>query len=508
MAKKGIIKSAAILTASGIINRILGFVYRIYMSNVIGAEGMGLYQLIMPIYSLAWSISCSGFTTTLSKLISAEQAKGEYGNMGRILKQSLVITSGLGLLLSVLLFFNAEFAAANFVKDERLILSLKILSLSFPFMAAGSCIRGYFYGLQETTVPAVSQVFEQLVRMAAIFALSHKLIPMGLEFACAAAVIGIFLGEFFSFLMIIFSYKYFKAKNSFNKKPSYTTFDSFILIFSMSLPLTLNRVSGSLLLSIENMMLPQRLQLSGLTGSQAMEEFGKISGMAMPLIMFPSAILVSLAISLVPAISEALAVNNMKRINFTVSKVLLFTNIIGICAAGFFILYSGNLGSIIYNEDIAEILIYLGIMCPFTYMNTTFSGILNGFGEQVFIFKNSLLSSAISIFFVWTSVPIIGIKGYILGSFVALCVVCSLSIFKIRKVSHMSIDFGNWFLKPSLAITAACLTVNLFKDLLFFYLGDVLGLLAGTLILGLIYIIAVVSIGTISRNDMKILFKR
>jgi len=138
--RKKILTGALILTAAGIITRILGFVYRVYMSNLMGAEGMGLYQLIMPIYTLAWSISCAGFNTTVSKLTAQERAKGEYGNMTRMLKQSVIITTGLGALLTVALFFGAELLSVHFFNDMRTLLPLQILSLAFPFMAAGRCI--------------------------------------------------------------------------------------------------------------------------------------------------------------------------------------------------------------------------------------------------------------------------------------------------------------------------------------------------------------------------------
>ena len=140
MRGKTILKGAAILTAAGIITRLLGFAYRIFMSNVMGAEGMGLYQLIMPIYMLAWSISCSGFNTAVSKLVAQERVKGEFGNMRRVLKQSVLITTVMGFLLTIILYFGAEPIAVHIIRDTRAIMPLQILSLAFPFMAAGACI--------------------------------------------------------------------------------------------------------------------------------------------------------------------------------------------------------------------------------------------------------------------------------------------------------------------------------------------------------------------------------
>ncbi len=127
-----------ILTLASLFTRVIGFGYRIWMSNLIGAEGMGLYQLIVPIYGLAWSLSSSGFATTVSKLTAAENAKREYGNMGLILKQSVLISSCIALVLSVGVYFFADYIAIAVLKDARIVTSLKILAVMFPFMAAGA----------------------------------------------------------------------------------------------------------------------------------------------------------------------------------------------------------------------------------------------------------------------------------------------------------------------------------------------------------------------------------
>ncbi|MCL2616791.1 MAG: oligosaccharide flippase family protein, partial [Defluviitaleaceae bacterium] len=117
---KKIVAGALILTIAGVITRVLGFVYRVYMSNLIGAEGMGLYQLIMPVYSLTWALTCSGFTTTVSKLTAQEKAKGELGNVRRILKISVAATTFLGLAVGAVLFFMADSIAAHFFNDVRI----------------------------------------------------------------------------------------------------------------------------------------------------------------------------------------------------------------------------------------------------------------------------------------------------------------------------------------------------------------------------------------------------
>lgn len=503
MSKRTVIESALILTAAGFITRILGFVYRIYLSNTIGAEGMGLYQLIMPVYSLAWSIACSGFTTTISKLTAEEKAKGQHGNIGRILKICVSISTVIAIILTFVLYGMAGFVAQAFFKDERLLLSLRILALCFPFMAAGSCIRGYFFGMQESMVPAVNQVLEQIVRMSIIFALITRFPHSDLAVTCAICVIGIVAEEIFSFAYIYISFKRRRRKSRVKSLPTYSVSKSLAIIGAMALPLAANRICGSLLAAIEDILIPQRMTLYTSSKTNAMVAFGQISGMAMPLIYFPSAILHAISVSLVPAISESAATGNFKKINITISRVMLFSTIIGIGAASLFVVFSSELGLIIYNQDIGHMLFILGFMCPFLYIQMTLGGILNGLGYQVFIFRNSLLSSIINIAFIYFLVPVKGTDGFILGWFVSLLIVCVLSLEKLNKSISLDIQIVNWFIKPILAAAGPALAMRLFaKKYLFVLFGERIGLLIAVLTLAVLYLLLILATGAIKISDI------
>jgi len=519
--KKKILTGALILTAAGVITRILGFVYRIYMSNLMGAEGMGLYQLIMPVYTLAWSIACAGFNTTVSKLTAQERAKGEYGNMSLMLKQSVVITSVLGILLTFALYFGAELMAVYFFNDMRTMLPLQILSFAFPFMAAGTCIRGYFIGLQETKIPAINQVLEQVVRMIVIYFIAAAFVPRGLEYAAAAALIAIVAEEIFSFVFVFIAYKRHKrglrqllsktskTQQAERARPTLTAMQSFVLIMTMALPLTGNRVAGSLLTAWENVLIPRQLQVYGLPAAEAISEFGRIQGMAIPLIFFPTAVLTALSVTLVPAVSEAAAARDMRGISSIASKALLFAAVTGMGAASLFFFFAHELGMAIYNQPIGLMLQLLGIMCPFIYMQILLSGVLNGLGCQMFIFRNSLISSGICIAFIFLLVPHFGLVAYIFGWLVSLVVVIGLGLHKIRQFMPLDMQFSRWLLRPLLAAAAAGLVARLAADrFLLEAAGLYIGLVLAVALLGIIYLLGVLMSGSISREEIKRLFLR
>lgn len=520
--KKNIVTSSIILIFSGLITRILGFVYRIYMSNIIGSMGMGLYQLVMPIYTLVWSITCSGFNTTISKLTSAEKAKGQYGNIRRFLIQAIVLTTGLAVLISLIMLFFADFIATTIFNEPRITLSIQVLAFAIPFMAIGSSIRGYFYGLHDAIIPAISQILEQIVRLFVVYVVAARFMGRGIEVTIASMMVGVAAGEFIACIYVFLSYKDYnpsdekrkkdrgsnrktakQIRKSFSNLETYTSKKSLYTLVAMSVPLSLSRVTGSLLSTLENILIPQRLMAFGMTQSEALSEFGKLTGMAMPLIQLPSVVLVALSISLVPAISEALAIKDYDKINNTVAKTMVFSMVVGVGGSAVFITFSDVLGELIYSQDIAFMLIYLGLLSPFLYANSLLTGVLNGLGLQVFIFRNSLLASIISISSIYFLVPIIGIYGFIFGWFMSLLLLCGINIWKIHHTAHINIDLINWFLKPTLCALFSIIVLGLIKDWFISAVGALPATIVLVLTMGIIYLGMVILSGCLKWSDLK-----
>lgn len=501
MRKKSVVKGAAILTAANLITRVMGFFYRIYMSEAIGAEGIGLYQLVMPIYMLSWSITSSGFSTTVSRLTARENAKGNHSNISRIIITSVLLCIAVSFAVALIMFFGADMIAENIIKDGRTAISLKILAFSVPFMAVGSCVRGYFLGMQRQTVPAASQVLEQSVRIASILVLAPLLSSKGLEYSCAAAVIGVLLGEAFSCIFTIISYNGFKYKDSCGRKADLSAFKCLVLILSMSIPLAATRVSASMLTAFENILIPQKLQAFGETGESAMSIYGNLTGMAIPLIQLPSALLVAIATALVPTITEAVAVGNKRRISETVSLTIMFTSMIGIGTACLFAVFPYELSVAVYDRyELGSLLIKLVPACPLLYMQIVLSGMLNGLGQHVFIFRNNIISSVINIIFICYLVPLYGTDAYITGWCVSLMISVALSVYKVKRLTNIKLDVINWVLKPIISaaaggLTAKCVLNCLVPSRLVYVLIAVFMLI--------MYIVFLFAMGAIGIKDLK-----
>ncbi len=502
MRKKTLVRNTLILTAASLITRVLGFIYRVYLANTIGALGMGLYGLIVPLYILCWSIACSGFTTTISKEVSTYSAKNDYVSMRKVLKYGSLMSVSIASLLSFILYIFANFIAKRFYNDTDLVLPLKVLSTCIPFMALGSCIRGYFFGIQSSTVPAISQLLEQSTRMAVVFLLASTFIPMGKSYAVTLCIIGIAISEIVSCLFVLICVKKIKYKKyTSTTKISNTQIVTAIVL--MALPLTLNRVSGSLLSTVENMLIPIKLQAFGLTQTQAIESFGKITGMTIPIVYFPSALLTSISISLVPAISESISIGNKNAINSLVRKTILFTVIIGGLSGSIFTCFSKELGMVIFNQDLQKHLFIFGLMCPFLYMQMITGGILNGLSEQLFIFKNSLLSSIIVIFFIYFFMPQFGLNAFLFGLFVSVILTNTLALNKIGQKSQTQTKIYDIFLLPMLSGLASVLVTKLiYKNFIQNIFSDSFALIFGAIFISIIYLFFIVISGTIKFSEI------
>ncbi len=499
MKTDSIIKSTVYLTLAGIITKLLGFAYRVYMSNELGAEGMGLYQLIMPIYFLAWSITCSGITTTISKLTSEAVGKRDYTSIRQYFWQCISITTIVSIIFSIIVFIGSNFIAVTLLHEPRVITSIKILSLAFPFMAIGSCIRGYFYGLQKSSIPAISQVVEQFIKIIIIFLLVTYFGELNLVYA----ILGIVLSEFIAFLYVCFE---FKKYNNFNGYSNIEVFSSKTLgiILSMSIPLTTNRILTSLLSTYENILIPIKLQEYGLTRTEAISLFGQVTGMALPLIFFPSSLLMAISITLVPAISNAKAQNNIKAVNSNIKKSLIFTAFTGFWSLTFFVIFSKHLSLLIYNQDISLIIMYLGFLSPFLYFQMILGGILNGFGNHLTLFINNICSSIITIISIYFLVPTIGITGFLIGLILSFMYVCFMNYSKIKTNCSVRLNFFSLTIKPALSSLCAILILKyIINNIAFMSDANYISLILGTILMSFIYLFFTIGTGFITIIDIK-----
>ncbi len=504
MAKNTLIKSTIILTSASLFTRIIGFFYRIYMNNELGAYKMGLYQLLMPVYMLAWSLICSGFTTTISKLASEYNSTRDYKALKKLLFYSVLFSFIVGVVTMVVCLTFTDFIVTKFLKEDSLFIPLKIIAISFPFMAIGSCIRGYFLGLQQPETPSKSQVIEQLTRISliAIFIYIYGTLTINI------AILGITFAEIVSCLYVVLKYHQHRKSNDFTYHKGITSKSNIVVssIILSTIPLTLNRVSHSLLHAVENVLINDSLVSYGFQREEALAEFGKITGLTFPLVYFPTTIILSISISLLASISSLQAKNNYYKINDLLKKVFTFTLVLGMFFASVFTVFANELGVLLYDTNISMYLFYFGISSPLIYLQMIYGGILNGLGKQFHLFINGTIASMIIITSIYLLVPKIGIIGFIIA-FLASSLYANLAnYFIVKKEVNLSFSILRLSIKPFLCGTLSIIAMLYYKSTLSntydFLTVTVLGM-----ILSCVFTVFLIVFGIISFKDIKKVLK-
>lgn len=439
--KNNLIRGTLILTISGLLSRLLGFFYRVFLSRAIGAEGMGLYQLIFPVYMLSYGITVSGIQTAISRMVSARTANGQWKSARRILFLGICLSLSLSVPVAGFFLFFPDFTANFFLKNASTASLLRIMALAIPFGSFHACVDGYFLGIRKPSVPAIRQLLEQCTRFVVLFPLYYGLFSPNIKISPVTAVVILVTEEsvsaIFSLCAMIIDIviPYFSQKShslsSFSK--SNLLSDQKELI-SIALPLTGNRILVCILQSMEAGLLPVLLQYSGYSSAKSIQIYGILTGMALPMILFPTAVTSSLSSMLLPAVSAAQMQKSKAQIRRLIQKSSLSCIGIGLLFALFFLFFGHPLTTFLFQNTLAGYYVQsFAFICPLLYLNPVLFSILNGLGKSSDVFWYNLISLIFRLGFILLSVPALGISGYFTGLFFSqmLCFfLCSQSIRK------------------------------------------------------------------------------
>ena len=418
--KQTILRGAFILTATGFLCRFMGFFYRIFLSRTFGEEGVGLYQLIFPVYSLGFALTAAGLETAISRTVAQKMSMGRKKEAKDILILSLIFSTFLSVICMLVLQKHATYIAQNLLGDARCGPLLIPLSYAFPFAAIHSCICGYCYGMKETKIPALSQLVEQTVRILAVYAFYVILTTKGNRVSVVIAVMGLVIGEMASALYAIQSLTHTTpifAHWTF----TYTDLRHRLQeLIPLSAPLTANRILITLLQSVEAVSIPARLQLYHHSTSEALSIYGVLTGMALPCIFFPSAITSSISIMLMPTVAEIQATSNEREMSGIIKKVTGSCFILGLGCCFLFLMLGNWMGSTLFNSAMAgKFIITLAWMCPFLYTNSALMSVINGLGKTTHTFFINSFSLVVRIASIFIGIPLFGIQGYLWGMLVS-----------------------------------------------------------------------------------------
>mgnify|MGYP000316298625 CR=1 FL=1 len=376
-----LLKGTLLLTGAGFITKIIGFIYRIFLSQTIGAEGMGIYQLIFPIHTLCFALSVGGIQTAISRFTAARASLQDEQGARDIFVLSGILSTAIALIVSLILYDNASWFAVHILLEERCTSLLKLMAFSIPMGTLHSCVNGYYYAKKKMSIPAASQLLEQCARVGVSYGLFLILTEQGLSITPMLAVAGLVGGELvsmiFSLLVILWDYR----KAGYRLRNLRSPGKDMKEILAFSFPLTCSRLLVNVLHSIESVLIPGHLRLYGLDNGSALSIYGVLTGMALPLILFPSAITNAVSTVLLPSVAEQQAVGNHQAIRRAIFLSAKYCLILGFLSTAFFFFSGDFLGLALFkNEFAATFIKTLAFICPCLYLSGTLSGILNGLG--------------------------------------------------------------------------------------------------------------------------------
>lgn len=418
--RSSLIKGTLILTLAGTLSRFIGFFYKIFLSRTIGAEALGIYQLIFPLFAFCLALSCGGLQTAISRYAASSKTD-------RIARSYLTIGTTLSLVLSfccaVFLFRYADFLSLHLLGEARCEPLLRIMAVAIPFACIHACISGYYYGRKKAGIPSASQLVEQLIRVLGVWLVCSILTEQQQKFTAAIAVWGLVFGEIASALFSLTALSAKKntvfRKSAFQKTTNTAFYDLKARtsnLCSMAIPLTINRVSLSLAQSLENILIPLSLRSFGYSSEDALSVYGILTGMVFSTIMFPAVLSNSLSAMLLPEIAKAQAEKKEQQIAHLIRKTIESSLVLGFLCTLLFLLGGSYIGVFLFGNHLAGVYIRtLSWISPFMFLSGTLCSILHGFGKPKTVLALNIIGSCIRIFCIFYFVPTIGIRGYLWG---------------------------------------------------------------------------------------------
>lgn len=472
MKEQNLITSTLILTATSFLTRTIGMISSVFLSQILGAEGIGIYELLMTIYMTAVVFASAGLCVSVSRLVAEALGKNQVGNIAQIMRVAVSFGFVMSLLVSILLFISAPLVSNYFIHDNRAIPGLRLLTLSIPFMTCSSCFKGYFYATKKTAYPASADILEQFIKVGLLISLVNLYAPKGIVYAYGAIGIGFTIGEMtsWSYLLALFILDRRRAKKHPTSTATTSTKNVFIKLLGVLLPIASISYIGYVFLSVENILIPSGLKKYSGTFTSSISTLGILKGMVFPILFFPSAFLTAFSTTLIPEIAKANVLKHKKRVTYTTNRVLQLTFILSILVVAIFVSYGNELGFIIYKTaEVGPLLCILSLVVPFIYIEVVSDGILKGLNEQVSCLKYSMLDAITRVILIYFFLPIKGINALIAIIMMSCILTSTLNFNRLIVVTQIKMRPINWLLKPAIAAAFSSSYSRLIINKLFRY---------------------------------------
>ena len=472
MSGKSFVKGALVLSIAGILAKCLGALYRIPFARLASDECGAIYALVYPIYNLLLALSTAGIPLALSKLVAEYEEQGKSGMSLRILKLSLLLLASVGIIVSVALFISADWIATNVWEVPGAALSIRAITPAMLFTCIQAVFRGYFQGMQQMVPTALSQITEQFVRVGVIFAALFLLMPYGDEITAAGATAGAAVGSGAALLLMLSIYARYRKKQKADAdmaskmddlKESISNSQVLQKVVALAVPIAIGSLVLPVMQTIDSVLVLARLQAGGMSIDTAMVEFNYLGNCVQPIINLPFMITTAVAASLVPNISEALAMGQKQKVSETFANAMQLAILVVLPATVGLMTLAEPIMNMLYEKPGAGVAMFWSAAVVLVVgLYQISAGTLQGMGKAMVPMYSLLLGAAVKIVLTYTltAIPAVGIRGAALGSVIGFAAAAGNNIYQVsRKIGWDWLSMKYHIVKPVISVAAMAVLV-------------------------------------------------
>lgn len=504
--KRQYLYNALLLTAVTLLMRTVSVSFNVYVSNRVGAEAMGLLSLVSGVYGFAVTLATSGIHLATVRTVSERLGQTHGAENRKCLCACLAYASFFGALSTVLLFTFAAPIGLRLLSDARTVRALRMLSFTLLPIALCSVMNGYFTAVRRAWKNALAQVAEQAIKITLTGYLLVIVAPKTVEGSLIAILLGGAVSESFSLILNLVLYQFDKRRFS---GVVQQRGGGKVHVAKVAMPVAISAYMRSGLLTIEHILIPRGLKAFGHGNSAALAAYGSLHGMALPVVLYPAAILSSFAALLIPEMTEQQTKQNNREIRYIAGRTYQLTLLFSVGVAGVMLCLSGELGETLYHSaDVAYFIRRLAPLIPVMYLDTATDAMLKGLGQQVYSMNVNILDAFVSVIAVWILVPRLGINGYLITIYITELLNAALSVARLLRVTRYRPAVLRLVARPVACVVGATCLLRLAVAFLPRLLPAGGGRLAvHILFAALFYTALLFATGTLGKADFRWLFR-
>ena len=514
-----LLKGATILAIAGIVSKIFGAIFRIPLTNMIGAEGQSYYSAAYPVYQLLYTIATAGFPVAISRMVSERIAQGDYNNAHRAYRLALKVSAVLGLIAFAIMFAGAG-AIARAYKNPGAEASMRAISFALlltPFLAS---MRGYYQGRQEMKPTAVTEVVEQMARVAAGLSLAYVFYRTSLEKAAAGATFGASAGVIAALIVMMFIYRRDRERRKQLSKDSVIREESDrqrlkeLIIFVV--PITIGSSIMPIMFNIDAAIVMRRLLETGWSESMSKTLYGLMGGYCDPIVGMPFVFVDALCISLMPAVTTAFTLKNKEQLDEHIKTGLKTMMVITYpCTIGLIVLARPILTMLYYKKQDEAVMAVptmqiLAVTIVILAIMRAFSTSLQGIGRMMLPVWNLFIGAVVKtiVSYILVGIPALNVKGAALGSVAAYTTAGILNYLALRKYAGVSLDVKSIFITPLYAaLIMGAGAFGMYRLMFLITSSNAVSTLAAILAGVIIYFVTIFLTGAVTREEIEMIPK-